>query len=131
MKQYIDKSAVVEEIKKEIKDIYAGREYVGIPTWEEREIDGLEKAIEILNTLEVKEIGVDLGDPQGDKSAKYIIDTKTLEAKEVDLDFEIKEDWMFSDKTEVDCLESMCLTEDMFVSLAKKYFELGIKAKGK
>jgi predicted nucleotidyltransferase len=54
----IDKDALKVEIEKEIKDIYAGREYVGIPSWEEREIDGLEKAIEILNTLEVK--GVDL-----------------------------------------------------------------------
>ena len=52
----IDKDALVAEIKKEIKNIYAGREYVGIPSWEEREIDGLEKAIEILNTLEVKEV---------------------------------------------------------------------------
>ena len=31
----------------------------------------------------MKEIGVDLGDPKGDKSAKYIIDTKTLEVKEM------------------------------------------------
>ena len=52
----------------------------------------------------------------------------TLEVKEVDLKNELKEDWLFADKIEVDCLESMCLTEDMFASLAKKYFELGIKA---
>lgn len=56
MTQYINKDALMAEIKKEIKDIYAGREYVGIPSWEEREIDGLEKAIKILNTLEVKEV---------------------------------------------------------------------------
>lgn len=48
-------------------------------------------------------------------------------AKEVDLENELKEDWLFADKTEVDCFECMCLTEDMFVSLAKKYFELGLK----
>lgn len=60
----------------------------------------------------------------------YIINT--LEVKEVDLEKEIKEDWLFADKTEVDCLECMCLTEGMFVSLAKKYFQLGLKAqKGK
>ena len=56
----------------------------------------------------------------------------TLEVKEVDLEKELKEDWLFADKTEVDCLECMCLTDEMFVSLAKKYFELGLKAqKGK
>lgn len=55
----IDKDALVMEIEKEIKNIYAGREYVGIPSWEEREIDGLEKAIEIMNTLEVKEVDLE------------------------------------------------------------------------
>ena len=50
----------------------------------------------------------------------------TLEVKEVDLEKELKEDWLFADKTEVDCLECMCLTEDMFVSLVKKYFYLGL-----
>lgn len=53
----------------------------------------------------------------------------TLEVKEVDLKNELKEDWLFADKIEVDCLESMCLTEDMFASLAKKYFELGINTR--
>ena len=59
MAHLIDKDALVAEIEKEIKDIYAGREYVGIPSWEEREIDGLEKAIEILNTLETKEVDLE------------------------------------------------------------------------
>ena len=59
MEQYIPKSVLVAEIEKEIKDIYAGREYVGIPSWEEREIDGLEKAIKILNTIEVKEVDLE------------------------------------------------------------------------
>jgi len=51
----------------------------------------------------------------------------TFEVEGEDLDFEIKKDWLFADKTEVDCFESMCLTKDMFVSLAKKYFALGLK----
>ena len=55
MEHLIDKDTLLAEIEKEIKGIYAGREYVGIPSWEEREIDGLEKAIEILNTLEVQD----------------------------------------------------------------------------
>jgi len=42
--------------------------------------------LEHLDTLDVKEVGVDIGDPKGDKSAKCIIDTKTLEVKEEDLD---------------------------------------------
>lgn len=61
------------------------------------------------------------------KSLLKILDT--LEVKDVDLKNELKEDWLFADKIEVDCLESMCLTEDMFASLAKKYFELGINTR--
>ena len=51
----------------------------------------------------------------------------TFEVEGADLDFEIKEDWLLCDKTGVDCFESMCLTKDMFISLAKKYFALGLK----
>lgn len=61
-----------------------------------------------------------------DKDILSLLDT--LEVKEVDLEKEIKEDWLFADKTEVDCLESMCLTEDVFVSLVKKYFQIGLNA---
>ena len=55
MKHYIDKSALVAEIDKEIKCIYAGREYVGIPLDEENIVYGLQIAKGIINTLEVKE----------------------------------------------------------------------------
>ena len=53
MAQYIDKSALVAEIEKAIKIIYAGREYVGIPYGEECIVSGLQKAEDIINTLEV------------------------------------------------------------------------------
>ena len=53
MVQYIDKSALVAEIEKEIKRIYAGREYVGIPLDEENRVYGLQMAKDIIDTLEV------------------------------------------------------------------------------
>jgi hypothetical protein len=56
MAQYIDKSALVADIEKAIKSIYAGREYVGIPYDEECIVRGLQKAEDIINTLEVKEV---------------------------------------------------------------------------
>lgn len=56
MKEYIDKELFIKRVKEEIKDIYASREYVGIPSEEERIIDGLNQAIEIINNLETKEI---------------------------------------------------------------------------
>lgn len=58
-----------------------------------------------------------------------VINSLPEEPVNEDLEKELKEDWLFADKIEVDCLESMCLTEGMFVSLAKKYFELGLKAR--
>ena len=56
MKEYIDKELFIKRVKEEIKDIYASREYVGIPSEEERIIDGFNQAIEIINNLETKEI---------------------------------------------------------------------------
>ena len=55
----IDKSALVAEIEKAIKIIYAGREYVGIPYGEECIVSGLQKAEDIINTLEVKEVDLE------------------------------------------------------------------------
>lgn len=60
MAHLIDKDAVVAEIEKEIKSIYAGREYVGIPIDEENIVRGLVKAEEIINgTIETKEVDLD------------------------------------------------------------------------
>jgi hypothetical protein len=106
MTQYINKDALVAEIKWRIDGCYkmcAGN------------LDFLKKGYpEHYYSIETY------------KEILSFIDT--LEVKEVDLKKELKEDWLFADKTEVDCFESMCLTEDMFVSLAKKYFQLGLKA---
>ena len=59
MEQYIKKSALVAEIEKEIKRIYAGREYVGIPLDEENRVYGLQMAKDIIDTLEVKEVDLE------------------------------------------------------------------------
>lgn len=97
MEQYIPKSALIGEIKDRICSY---QEYIDSGyNYEDRKQE-LEDLLLSINTLEVKE---------------------------VDLENELKEDWLFADKTEVDCLECMCLTEDEFVSLAKKYFKLGLK----
>lgn len=101
MEQYIPKDAIVAEIEKRF-DEYSSSILKHYDACTEARASELGKILVILNTIKVKE---------------------------VDLEKELKEDWLFADKTEVDCLESMCLTEDMFVSLAKKYFELGLKAK--
>jgi len=77
----IDKDAVVAEIER-IK-----KEECPTDTYEGRcKLLWFEQFSSFLDTLEAKEIGVDLGDPKGDKSAKYIIDTKNLEVKEVDFE---------------------------------------------
>ena len=55
----IDKDTLISEIEKEIKNIYAGREYVGIPSNEENIVRGLQKAEDIIDTLEVKEVDLE------------------------------------------------------------------------
>ena len=73
-----------------------------------------------IDTLEVKEIGVDLGDPKGDKSEKHIIDTKTLEVKEVDLTEEIEK--------YLKQYSMLAVGRKDFTDIAKHFFELGLKA---
>ena len=67
---YIDKDALVAEIERLIEE--KGAFYAS---------DVLYELEEFIDTFEVKEVGVDLGDPKGDKSSKYIyiIDAKTNE----------------------------------------------------
>jgi hypothetical protein len=59
MEQYIPKSSLVAKIEKEIKRIYAGREYVGIPLDEKNRVYGLQMAKDIIDTIEVKEVDLD------------------------------------------------------------------------
>jgi hypothetical protein len=59
MEQYISKDALLAEMEKEIKRIYAGREYVGIPSNEENIVRGLQKVEDIIDTLEAKEVDLD------------------------------------------------------------------------
>lgn len=80
MEPYIKKADIVAEIKGLKREVFTN--------FDEGVNAAAQTLLEMLDTLEVKEVGVDLGDPKGDKSAKYIIDTKTLEVKEVDLEKE-------------------------------------------
>ena len=86
MTQYIDKDALVAEIERGIEVFTSEKNQEGASQIDKLSlggrIAGLQELKVFLDTLEVKKIGVDLGDPKGDKSARYIIDTKTLEVKE-------------------------------------------------
>lgn len=79
----IDKDRAIEEIEKEIKQIYAGREYVGIPSNEENMVRGLQKSEDIINSLEVKE--VDLGKLLSDldKDIKEFVATEEFERESI------------------------------------------------
>jgi hypothetical protein len=59
MAHLIDKDALIAKIEKEIKCIYAGREYVGIPSNEENIIIGIQKVEDIINTMEVEEVDLE------------------------------------------------------------------------
>jgi len=73
MAQYIDKTALVAEIEKAI-DSPAPSHDPQCP-WEDGYYYGLGIAESIIDTLEVKEIGVDLGDPKGDIGVKTVWDS--------------------------------------------------------
>ena len=83
MAHLIDKAALVAEIDR-LQEATMDKNQNFLSSYHEGIFDGLSMLENFLDTLEVKEVGVDLGDPKGDKSAKHIIDTKTLEVKEVE-----------------------------------------------
>ena len=124
MEQYISKDALVAEIDRLEKKNNESENVYDFGT-----VHALKSIRSFINTHEVKEIGVDLGDPKGDKSAKHIIDTKTLEVKEVDLDFMLHEYWELSPKITIDCLESATMTKDEMIEFAKHFFELGLQTR--
>ena len=129
MEQYIPKSVVLAEIERRIADV---NDECNKSKRLRFTLYGKTSALinlhSFLNILEVKEIGVDLGDPKGDKSAKHIIDTKALEVKEVDLDKVFNDEYLkFSNDTDAgDYAFPIDLAD--FKYFAKHFFELGLKA---
>ena len=121
MPQYINKSAVVAEINQRIEDYKSHK-------IDDSYHDGLIFALEdlrddFINTLEVIEIDVDLGDLKGDKSTQCIIDTETLEVKEVDLEKEIGK---YLDTNDIEFSHQIKLFD-----FAKHFFELGMQLSNK
>lgn len=103
MAKYIDKDALLVEIEKAIKIIYAGREYVGIPYSEECIVYGLQKAEDIINTFEVKE---------------------------VDLEKEIEIEWNKSNPIDEGMgVESAYIHIEAFDMIAKHFYSLGLAQK--
>jgi hypothetical protein len=96
------------------------------------EYEILGKVRDFFDTLEVIKVGVDFGDPKWDKSAKCIIDTKTLEVKDVDLEKHLKEDiedvFLDLDGVVVKGATHYITVEDVKY-IAKNFFELGLKSK--
>lgn len=130
MEQYIKKSALAAEIKARISDIEVSQKAGLI---KKRDADKkmliFKSVLSLIDTLEVKEIGVDLGDSKGDKSTQCIIDTKTLEVKEVDLEKEL-DTWRhnhFHGRRDKDA-SGEYLERSSQLELAKHFFELGLKA---
>jgi hypothetical protein len=71
MAQYIDKVTVVAEIDR-LQEATMDKNQNFLSSYHEGIFDGLSMLENFLDTLEVKEIGVDLGDPQGDIGVKWV-----------------------------------------------------------
>ena len=68
MKAYIDKTALIAEIERRIDEV----NQIDKASYEVGLFDAYKIILSFLDTLEVKEIGVDLGDPQGDIGVKWV-----------------------------------------------------------
>lgn len=94
MAQYIDKAAIIAEIERRKSQFISQAESFREIGRKEQEnyfaalASNMNSLSCFINTLEVIEVGFDLGDPNGDKSSEYIVDTKNLETKEVNLEKE-------------------------------------------
>ena len=131
MVQLIDKAALVAEIEKLMGNPELIEDWRYRVKMEEKN-ELLKSIINTIDTLEVIKIGVDLGDPKGDKSAKYIIDTKTIEVKEMDLNKEI--DAFFNDWGK-DMINGGQYGINLDIreckDIAKHFFELGMAVSNK
>ena len=120
--KYIPLDALVAEIERRF-DEYSSSILKHYDACKEARAQELGKILTIIGTIEVKEMGVDLGDPKGDKSAKYIIDTKNLEVKEVDLKKEYDNEFF------KDPVFGKLVNRNAGISIAKHFFELGLKVR--
>jgi hypothetical protein len=68
MVKYINKSALVAEIERRIDEV----NQIDKASYEVGLFDAYKIILSFLDALEVKEIGVDLGDPQGDIGVKWV-----------------------------------------------------------
>lgn len=124
MVHLIDKSALAAEIKARISDIEVSQKAGLIKKRDaDMKITLFKSILSLIDTLEVIEISVDLGDSKGDKSTQCIIDTKTLEVKEVDLDEEADNYW---ETLTSDVRDSIYFND--FYKIAKHFFELGLRS---
>ena len=71
MAQYIDKSAIVAEIERRISVLKANESVISMLAGG-MFVNEFKDLLSFLDTLEVKEIGVDLGDPKGDMRVKTV-----------------------------------------------------------
>ena len=125
MIHYIPKDTLAAEIKSRISDIEVSQKAGLIKKRDaDKKILLFKSVLSLIDTLEVIEIGVDLGDPKGDKSAIHIIDTKNLEVKEVDLE-KYYHDFLQKEWFGKNCNRTI---SEMMAFTAKHFFELGLKA---
>ena len=131
MEQYISKSALLAEIGRLKADALQKKSQCKRSGLERmmHQIGAYNKILSFLDTLKVKEVGVDLGDHQVDKRAICIIDTKTLEVKEVDFEKEFKRFL-----NEVEGVPRMWHSGEQIEwakDLAKHFLELGMSVSNK
>ena len=71
MEQYINKSAVVAEIERRISVLKANEGVISMLAGG-MFVNEFKDLLSFLDTLEVKEVGVDFGDPEGDIGVKWV-----------------------------------------------------------
>ena len=123
----IDKAAVVAEINR-LQEATMDKNQNFLSSYHEGIFDGLSMLENFLDTLEVKEIGFDIGSPEGDKSAVKEVDLEEA-AVEIAREEMIEKacEWLKENKDHpfIEC-EDPCLSgflTDEFIEDFKKAME--------
>jgi len=140
MEQYINKSALIAEIEKIIEEPAPSHDQQC--PWEDGYYCGLYKAESIIDTLEVKDENIikrdwyNQGYLKGRKEANIPArelglpsELDTIETKEVDLEKEIDKIWNPRFNLGWDEKSLLSMNHEGFTTIAKYFYELGLKTK--
>jgi len=131
MAKYIDKSALVAEIKSRISDIEVSQKTGLIKKRDaDKKILLFKSILSLIDTLEVKEVDTEQLNKILNWWKGVTTDYSAYKVKEVDFEKELNKEWNKCEPTDEGMgLEIASIEHEQFDNIAKHFFELGLSVK--